>query len=107
MGLSTDFFNGIFILSANMHKDINFNTVSSIWIWQFEGMNLFCELEKIYRIRVISVKFSLFLTSFLKDKDTIREVYSDISLIILKYTQMIVFGSMTEAGLGDVRWWKF
>jgi len=56
--VSVDFFDHIFIPAHELQYPSHFDKTEQLWVWQYQGHELFMDLEEEIRIRVIDIKFT-------------------------------------------------
>lgn len=55
--VSVDFFDHIFVPASELQYPSHFDRAEGLWVWRYQGHDLFMDLEEDIRVRITGVKF--------------------------------------------------
>jgi DNA-directed RNA polymerase III subunit RPC8 len=108
MLISVEFFDHICILGSKLQLGSHYDSKENLWVWTFEGHELYLDLQQNIRFRVEAVEFAERdkLTPNAKDleKDGDNAIAAGTTIADFR-PPMRVVASIQEDGLGLTSWW--
>ena len=118
LSLSLTFFDDIFIPAHCLQPGSTFNTEERLWVWNYDGNELFMDLDEKIRFRVLAESFAE--VAPVQKEDLLASVANKLSgtsssfteadqKMALESVQTVppykIIGSVAEDGLGLLTWW--
>lgn len=102
--VSLGFFSDILIPKYALPQPATFDTNDQLWVWDFDGNDMWFDVEEEIRFRVQSVKFHLVPTRMDMQKAADAAV-PVVGTAEKPYAPMTLVGDVNDSGLGLVNWW--
>ncbi|MEW5306280.1 MAG: hypothetical protein WDW38_009122 [Sanguina aurantia] len=101
--ISLDFFDDVFVPEHALQDPSFYNEEEKLWVWRFDGNEMFMDLGEQVRVQVTSVKFHP-----VPSPAQLAAATGDDKLLgtaAKPYAPLEVIASMTRDGLGLLCWW--
>lgn len=117
ISVTLTFFDDIFIPSHCLQPGSTFNPEERLWVWNYEGNELFMDLDEKIRFRVLAESFAevapvqkeALLASVANKLSSTNSLTEDDQKLALESVPMVppykIIGSVAEDGLGLLTWW--
>ncbi|KAJ2771045.1 DNA-directed RNA polymerase III complex subunit Rpc25 [Coemansia nantahalensis] len=96
--VSMGFFDDIKISANHMPEGSAYDTAEGVWVWRYEGNELYIDLEEPIRFRVLE-------TSFLEVSPPRPEIGEVDSVPVSQPPPFSLACTIADAGLGLLSWW--
>ncbi|KAJ1964365.1 DNA-directed RNA polymerase III complex subunit Rpc25 [Dipsacomyces acuminosporus] len=97
--VSMGFFDDIKIPSEQMPVGSEFDATEGVWVWRFDGNELFMDLDELVRFRVLDLKFL--------DVNPPRPKVGDADTAPVSHqSPFSLVCSVVDSGLGLLSWWE-
>ena len=118
LSISLTFFDDIFIPAHCLQPGTTFNAQERLWVWNYDGNELFMDLDEPVRFRVLSLSFSetapvqkeALLAAVANKMQGIGEVGKQEQELAGEVVQGVppfkICGTVAEDGLGLLSWWS-
>lgn len=115
--VSLSFFNDIFIPAHCLQPGSAFNTEERLWVWNYDGNELFMDLDEKIRFRVLAETFAevapvqkeALLASVANKMNGSGSLTESDEKLALESVATVppykIIGSVAEDGLGLLTWW--
>jgi DNA-directed RNA polymerase III subunit RPC8 len=115
--VSLHFFDDVFIPARCLQASSRFNTEERLWVWHYDGNDLFMDLDEPIRFRVLGDAFAEIAparkeTAMLKaNKIAAGSPPGEIDAVAAAelpapVAPYKIIGTIAESGLGLLSWWK-
>mmetsp|Transcript_8658 Transcript_8658/g.14927 ORF Transcript_8658/g.14927 Transcript_8658/m.14927 type:complete len:213 (-) Transcript_8658:614-1252(-) len=101
--ISLGFFDDVYVPEHALQDDSFFSEVEKLWVWKWEGNDMFMDLNQPIRIKVHSVRFHSPPTPL--QMQTATDEQKLLGTAAKPFVPMEVIGDINADGLGMLSWW--
>ncbi|GIL79729.1 hypothetical protein Vretimale_12372 [Volvox reticuliferus] len=102
--VSLDFFEDVLIPEHALQDPSFYDESERLWVWKFDGNDMYMDLKEIIRFRVQSIKFSAPPTPLQLENATGDDKL--LGTAAKPFSPMVIMGDINGDGLGLTTWWS-